>query len=359
VGASESIPDEGLRQRLVATHLPLVRSIARRHLGRGEELDDLVQIGAVGLVKASTRFDTSRGVSFAKFAAPAIDGEIRNHLRDRTPAVRMPRGERTLTAQRARAAVSVLAQDSAVAAETEEGTSCDDRLVLASSVRSLDERERRIVFLRFHADMTERQIAHELEISQAHVSRLLTGALTKLREDLRNAGVDLKDGDITLDSDDFKGSEAKGSEAGESENREVSPPEAETGDSKSSHSYSGRFLVRMPASLHEQLARTAQEEQISLNRLVTNILAGAVTPTEARKGEQPSLLREVPAAPGRLARRRTIVTGAKSGRSTRRPVAQPQITARSYRLALATNLIVVVLAGIVAVLLLVVALSRL
>src|SRR5438270_12433015 len=79
------------RQHFVESHLPLVHSLARRYAGRGESLDDLVQIGAMGLVKAGNRFDESRGVAFAAFAGPLIEGEIRRHLRDSSAPLRIPR----------------------------------------------------------------------------------------------------------------------------------------------------------------------------------------------------------------------------------------------------------------------------
>ena len=194
----------------------LVRSIARRHVGKGEELEDLMQVGAVGLLKASDRFDPSRGVTFASFATPVIEGEIRHHLRDQTSPIRIPREleqtriklrreraelesrlgrppsmaelaealgveesdvEQALIAENARNSVPISSdvQDTPTPADPEAATAIDDRVLLAASMQSLDERERRIVFLRFHADMTERQIAQEVRLSQAHVSRLLKG----------------------------------------------------------------------------------------------------------------------------------------------------------------------------------------
>lgn len=230
VGSSRPVPAKVSRERLIASHLPLVRSIARRHVGRGEDLDDLVQVGAVGLVKASDRFDASRGVAFGAFAAPTIEGEIRRHLRDRTGPIRLPREmeeiRRALRVHREelastlgrRPTVQELAEslsaderdiERALATEDDQSSmsistevetielpddvealaSSDDRMLVAASMRTLDERERRIVFLRFHADMTERQIADELDTSQATVSRILTRALAKLREDLASAGV--------------------------------------------------------------------------------------------------------------------------------------------------------------------------
>jgi RNA polymerase sigma-B factor len=209
---------------LIESHLPLVRSIARRYAGRGENLDDLVQVGALGLIRASDRFDPERGVTFATFATPAIEGEIRRHLGDRTTSVRIPRElqrmsgelargrtrlsaslgheptvdelatelgvereevELALEAERAREQMPEPSDDVAEAAGAAESlASTDDRLLLERGARVLDEREQRIVFLRFHADMTERDIASEIGVSQAQVSRLLTGALAKLRDEL-------------------------------------------------------------------------------------------------------------------------------------------------------------------------------
>jgi RNA polymerase sigma-B factor len=385
VESSRQVSDELLRERLIASHLPLVHSIARRHLGRGEELEDLVQVGAIGLVKASDRFDPSRGVGFAAFAAPAIEGEIRNHLRDRTPPVRIPREqerirgelrrrrdelaarlgrtptvgelaealsvdegdiERALTAERARAAVSISSEDETqLPAESEALAISDDRLVLASGVRSLDERERRIVFLRFHADMTERQIARELGISQAHVSRLLSGALIKLRKELGRTGVNGTDGDITSDTVKLGGERigTKISDVDEPDSREIPAPGQEPADSSAGHSYSGRFLVRMPKPLHEQLARAAEQEQVSLNRFVTDVLTAAVA--EGDVGKPLATTRKDGPDPV-VGSHRVLMVGTQ------------RVSARSFRLALATNLVVVILAGAVAVVLLVLALQR-
>ncbi|HZE06886.1 MAG TPA: sigma-70 family RNA polymerase sigma factor [Solirubrobacteraceae bacterium] len=193
------------RDRLIESHLPLVKALARRYAGLGAELDDLVQVGALGLIKASDRFDPGRGVAFATFATPTIEGEIRPHLRDRSSALRIPRQlqrlsrdirrcqsdlttrlgrtpstaevaaaldtdadevERALAAERARDSLSLSSDaDPAAATGAETATEADDRLVLAASMRALDSRERQIVYLRFHADKTERQIARELGIS--------------------------------------------------------------------------------------------------------------------------------------------------------------------------------------------------
>jgi len=413
----------------------LVRSIARRHVGRGEDLDDLVQVGAVGLVKASDRFDASRGVAFAAFAAPTIEGEIRRHLRDRTGPIRFPREmeqirgalrlhreelastlgrqptvqelaeslsaderdiERALATEHDQSSVSVSTgvETDELPDDVEALASSEDRMLVAASMRTLDDRERRIVFLRFHADMTERQIADELDTSQATVSRILTRALAKLREELAGTGVNSADRDISADTvkrsvstqttspdasattlaqylelpyqldvrserggertqwtatvEELPGCTSRGDTADEAlaglrtameswltaaiaENREVPQPGQDVGKSRSSHSYSGRFLVRMPKSLHEELARAAEKEQISLNRLVTDVLASAV-----EQGDP------------------ATANGTKSDRSAG---AKPA-SARTFRLALATNLVVVVLAGVIALVLLVLALAH-
>src|SRR6266508_162503 len=80
------------RERLILAHLPLVRSLARRYANRGEPLDDLVQVGTVGLIKAIDRFDVSRQLRFSTFAVPTILGEIKRHFRDRAWSVRVSRG---------------------------------------------------------------------------------------------------------------------------------------------------------------------------------------------------------------------------------------------------------------------------
>ncbi len=217
-------PAEIDRERLINSNLSLARAVARRYAGRGAELDDLVQVGALGLIKAADDFDPERGVAFKTFATHRIEGEIRHHLRDKTSSLRIPRElqrmggelrrrggeltaklgrsptvselagelgadesdvERALEAEQAREAVPI-SEDRASGTDASSETLdiSDDRLLLADSMRTLDERERQIVYLRFHADLTERQIADELGISQAHVSRLLSGALTKLRHEL-------------------------------------------------------------------------------------------------------------------------------------------------------------------------------
>src|SRR6195952_5494307 len=90
-------PDTGVgrriscREELVQLHLPLVDHCARRFMTRGEPLDDLVQVGTIGLIKSVDRFDTSRGVEFSTYATPTILGEIKRYFRDKGWAIRVPR----------------------------------------------------------------------------------------------------------------------------------------------------------------------------------------------------------------------------------------------------------------------------
>jgi len=231
-----ALPDDDparpkLRDRLVETHLPLVEYLARRFAGRGEPLDDLIQVGTIGLIKAVDRFDTERGVEFSTYATPTVVGEIKRHFRDKGWTVRVPRrlqelraalssatGQLTqdlgrsptvhelathlgmeeeevlegLESANAYAAVSLEATDDAdgqsvldTLGETDEALEgVEYRESLKPLLDSLPERERRILVLRFFGNMTQSQIATELGISQMHVSRLLARTLSQLRERL-------------------------------------------------------------------------------------------------------------------------------------------------------------------------------
>jgi RNA polymerase sigma-B factor len=367
---------------LIESHLPLAKSVARRYAGRGVELDDLVQVAAVGLVKAADRFDTRRGVTFSAFAEPTIEGELRHHLRDRSGSVRIPRElqrlgkrlrtrqselaarlgraptlseladavdadtqqvQRALAAEQAREPVSLPAtEDGAeVAVAAEPYTDSDDRLLLDAPMHVLDERERRIVYLRFHADKTERQIAREVGISQAHVSRLLAGALTKLRAELAETEMPAATADTTA--------ETVVSPAGAASSKPAAATAKPGGSGKSgakpAAGYSGRFLVRMSGDLHQQLAQAAEREQVSLNRFVTEALAETVTGESETAGEAaaaPARAGDAPPAPDD--------TPARDG--------SPPNPRRTLRMVLAANLVVIVLAGIVAIVLLIMALNQ-
>jgi RNA polymerase sigma-B factor len=325
----------------VRSHLPLVRAIARRYAGRGEELDDLVQAGSVGLVRASARFDPDRGVAFGTFVAPAVEGAIRRHLSERRRGVQV-----SLEAQgRSIDPLSSGASDAAVGGmhEPESVAESEARLLLAGGLRALDGRERRIVFLRFHADLTERQIARAVGISQAHVSRLLHGALTKLRAEL--SSVDSATGGDTTESQaisrpkipEIAGTRTKIAGVG----AEQDSVGAQSGEVKSvgrapKTGYSGRFLVRMPSELHEELSLAAERRDISLNRYVTDALSTSVGMTDSDPADSPA---------GALD---AADSGKGSGGSG----------PRTLRMALAANIAVVVVAGVVAVVLMVLALQR-
>jgi RNA polymerase sigma-B factor len=167
------------RRQLIERHLPLVRSIAGRFAGAGEPLEDLAQVGAIGLIKAADRFDAGRGVAFGAYAAPFIAGEIRHHLRDRCAPVRVPR---RLQAEGVRVATVELEQ--ADAAHADPMVHASDRVAIGAALRSLDPNERRVVQLRFVEDLSQAQIARRIGRSQVHVSRTLRAALLRLQEQL-------------------------------------------------------------------------------------------------------------------------------------------------------------------------------
>jgi RNA polymerase sigma-B factor len=167
------------RSRLIEEHLPLVTALARRYDRRGEQLEDLVQVGVLGLIKAVDRFRPERGVALGAFAVPTIVGEIKHHLRDRTWPLSVPRRIRESSMPSEFVAPEAEAEG---APETQEPLAdAEDRAVLEPAVQTLDEREQRVLALRFFADLSQVEIANELGISQVHVSRLERGALEKLR----------------------------------------------------------------------------------------------------------------------------------------------------------------------------------
>jgi RNA polymerase sigma-B factor len=287
--------DAQARERLIEQHIPLVRSIARRYAGSSEPLDDLVQAGSVGLIKAVDRFDPARGEKLASLAAPAIEGEIRHHLRDRTQLVRVPRGVRELGAKvgaeearltardgrapgaaqlaeavgapeaavvealLARRAGSAASLDEVAAAAPDAGA--EDRAALAQAWSALTVRERTILELRFRDDLSQSQIAQRVGRSQAQVSRSLASALAKLRAAMEGVAP-----------------------APRATYSEPAMDEAQEG----AQQRSGRFLVRMPQTLHDALAREAEREGVSLNTLITNALAGAVGWRDGAPHDEPA-----------------------------------------------------------------------
>jgi RNA polymerase sigma-B factor len=219
------------RDGLVALHLPLVEHCARRFRNRGEPFEDLVQVGTIGLLKSIDRFDLGRGVEFSTYATPTIIGEIKRHFRDRGWAIRVPRrlqelrmqisaSTAELTQQLGRSptprelaeaigctveeivegiesgnAYSTLSLDATDEGADNNGVSMlemmglDDeeleQIEIRASIKPLIEalppREKRILLLRFFKNKTQSEIAHEIGVSQMHVSRLLSRTLHDLR----------------------------------------------------------------------------------------------------------------------------------------------------------------------------------
>ena len=226
--------DLSAREQLIEQYLSLVRSLARRYAYRGEQLEDLVQIGAIGLIKAIDRFDVNRGVELTTYATPNIIGEIKRHFRDRGWSVRVPRGLQELNIQLSRLLEELTVQlgrsptipelakaagvtDEEVLEALESGraytslslsvgASSDEEgeldpleslgteepryeisehlAMLAPGFRVLDERERKILHLRFFEGLTQSQIAQQVGISQMHVSRLIRRSLEKIRAEI-------------------------------------------------------------------------------------------------------------------------------------------------------------------------------
>jgi RNA polymerase sigma-B factor len=226
--------DIAARDRLIESFIPVVRSIAYRYAGRGEQIDDLEQVASVGLIKAIERFDLDRDVELMTYVFPTVVGELKRHFRDRGWSVTVPRRLKELhyrlsrlieelTATLGRSpTIAELAAETGVdeeevvealevgrayasrsltrALDGDEGAgaelidliddeergyeAAENRQLLATGLQALDERERRIIQLRFVEGLTQSQIAVEIGISQMHVSRLIRRALEKLSEEI-------------------------------------------------------------------------------------------------------------------------------------------------------------------------------
>ena len=163
--------DRTARKRAIEQNLPLVKALARRFARSPDQTEDLVQEGAIGLIKAVDGFDAARGDDLGAYAVPTIVGELRRHEARRLRASSSP--AQALDEDAAEAAV----------AETELGRT-ETRLALRAAFRALTRREREVVALRFYRDLTQQRIAEELGLSQAQVSRTLSTALAKLRSAL-------------------------------------------------------------------------------------------------------------------------------------------------------------------------------
>jgi RNA polymerase sigma-B factor len=230
-GAGE-VDRERLREELVVAHLNLVRFLAMKFVNRGEPLDDLIQVGTLGLLKAIDRFDPERGFEFTTYATPTVVGEIKRHFRDKGWAVKVPRRlqelnlavnrtvdllaielgrsptvgelaerleateEEILEAQELGQAYNLLSLDSEVGGDSDRKSQTladtvgftdaglellEDRANLERAFHVLTGRERVIIYLRFYESVSQTEIAARLQVSQMHVSRLQAKALEKLR----------------------------------------------------------------------------------------------------------------------------------------------------------------------------------
>jgi RNA polymerase sigma-B factor len=228
--------DLGVRDELVVTHLNLARYLAVRFGNRGEQIDDLVQVATLGLIKAIDRYDPERGVEFTTYATPTIIGEIKRYFRDKGWTIRVPRRlqelnlavnrtmehaavelgrsptvhdlatrlgvseEEVIEAQELGQMYNLLSIDSELAATGDAKTATlldylgredpellllEDKTSLERGFGALDPRERVILFLRFYENMSQAEVAKRFGVSQMHVSRLQQRALEKLKRELK------------------------------------------------------------------------------------------------------------------------------------------------------------------------------
>ncbi|SES89450.1 RNA polymerase, sigma 37 subunit, RpsB/SigB [Olsenella sp. KH3B4] len=231
--------DPDVRDQLIVSHLNLVRFLASKFKNRGEPLDDLIQVGTIGLIKAIDRFDPSRGLEFTTYATPTILGEIKRHFRDKGWSVRVPRRLQELSAKvnqandeltnelsrspsveeiakRVGASVDdvleAMESSSAYssvplegggssddddapsvidhyATEDEDLAASDDRIVLEDAIRGFSPREKDVIRMRFFEGMTQVEIAQRLGISQVQVSRLLRRTLRRVQDKIDPEGL--------------------------------------------------------------------------------------------------------------------------------------------------------------------------
>jgi RNA polymerase sigma-B factor len=230
----ESSDSRDLTDRLIETNAGVARSMAGRYRNRGIDLDDLEQVALLGLTKAAQRFDPTAGHDFLSYAVPTIRGELRRHFRDAGWMVRPPRRVQDLQARIARAqdelepqlgrsprpsevaqhldvelddVVEALAADGCFTPTSLDGPvgdgasslgdligtedraieSAEARVVLGPVLRTLSDRDQRILHLRFVEERTQQEIAETIGLTQAQVSRVLTRILDQLRTGLTAA----------------------------------------------------------------------------------------------------------------------------------------------------------------------------
>ena len=221
--------DENAKSVLVENNSPLIKSILRRYKNKGVEYDDLYQLGCIGLLKAIKNFSTEFGVKFSTYAVPMIMGEIKRYLRDdgyikvsrttktlsckiayyidsvknsegRSPSVDeiaerfgIEPQEVVFTIDSSKMPVSIYdkgddEQGQAIFEKLTDGDQTDstiEKMLIKESISKLDEREKKIVLLRYYKDKTQREVAKVLNVSQVQVSRLETKIIEKLRESFK------------------------------------------------------------------------------------------------------------------------------------------------------------------------------
>jgi RNA polymerase sigma-B factor len=225
--------DPAAREQLVERFLPLARQLARRYQRGGEQLDDLVQVASLGLLKAIDRFDPERETAFSSFAVPTILGELKRHFRDKGWSVRVPRDlqemavrvdrvademsrelgrlptpgeiaertgtslEQVLEAREASAAYRAVSLDRPRSEDDDESDSyadafgaedpgyglAEDSATVDRLMRVLTDREREVLRLRFEEDLTQSEIGQRVGVSQMHVSRLIRQSIARLRDE--------------------------------------------------------------------------------------------------------------------------------------------------------------------------------
>lgn len=231
--------DEEAREQLIVSHVNLVRYIAAKFKNRGEPLDDLIQVGTIGLIKAIDRFDPSRGLEFTTYATPTIMGEIKRHFRDKGWTIRVPRRLQELsakvnsatdeltarlqrspsieevaeyldtTADEVLEAMESSSAYSSVPLEAQGGNedddapsvidryasvdgdleASDDRMVLEGVIGEFPEADQQAIRMRFIDGMTQVEIAKRLGISQVQVSRMLRRALRRIQDKIDPDGL--------------------------------------------------------------------------------------------------------------------------------------------------------------------------
>ena len=171
--------DRGARERVIEENLPLVHAIARRFSRSAEPIEDLVQVGAIGLIKAVDGYREDRGRDLGAYAVPTIVGELRHYLSHRQPP-------ESGAAHRG-GAVESLVDDRRLEAHGSEQAleQTEARALLRTGFRALSRRERRVVALRYYGDLSQERIAATVGLSQVQVSRILSASLAKMRAALQ------------------------------------------------------------------------------------------------------------------------------------------------------------------------------